>query len=68
MMAGPSHLKPGEEGLISVRVAIPNKAGALAETVAVKSNDPMRPKVILTVLATIVENLMSPNQLNNILK
>ena len=61
-MASSSHLKQGEEGAISARVATLNKTGVITETIEVTSNDPKRPKVTLTVLATIVEKLLPANQ------
>jgi hypothetical protein len=61
-MASSSHLKQGEEGLISARVATLNKTGAITETIEVTSNDPKRPKVMLTVLFTVIEELMPSNQ------
>jgi len=56
-MASSSHLKPGEQGTITARMSTTGKKGPTTETVGVVSNDPKRPKVILTLRATILENL-----------
>ncbi len=64
MMASSSHLKQGERGLISARIATKNKTGAINETVEVVSNDPIRPKVKLTVQATVIESALPADQGN----
>ncbi len=58
MMASSSRLKQGEQGAISARVATQGKSGVITETIEVETNDPKRPKVILTMVATIMENLL----------
>ena len=50
-MAGSSHLKPGESGSITVKVDFGFGIGKIVKTVEVFSNDPERPKVILTLVA-----------------
>lgn len=51
-MAGSSHLKPGDSGVINVSVDMRNRIdGKFIKTVEVFSNDPKRPKVILTLKA-----------------
>jgi hypothetical protein len=57
-MAGPSHLKQREKGTIRARIATFNKRGLIVETIEVLSNDPKRPNVILTLQATIRENIL----------
>ena len=57
-MASSSHLKPGEHGSIIARVATLMKNGLTRETIEVESNDPKRPKVTLSLQATIRENLL----------
>jgi hypothetical protein len=54
-MASSSHLKHGEKGIITVRVSTAGKKGLIAETIEVVSNDPKRPKEVLTVQATVVD-------------
>jgi len=61
--AGPSRLKPGEKGSIITRVETLSKSNPLEETVEVMSNDPKRPRVVLTVRANLVDILVpSPDQ------
>ena len=36
------------------------KSGPIEETIEIVSNDPKRPKVILTLEATVLETLMPP--------
>jgi hypothetical protein len=50
-MAGSSHLKPGENGSIKVRVDFGYGIGKIVKTVEVFSNDPERPKVTLNLVA-----------------
>ena len=57
-MASSSHLKHGEEGAISARVATLNQTGVVTETIEVTSNDPRRPKVTLTVFGTVLEKVL----------
>ncbi len=52
-MASSSHLKPGEKGGITTRLETLNRAGLVVKTIEVVSNDPGRPKVILTLKAEI---------------
>ena len=52
-MASSSHLKPGEKGSISTRLETLNRAGFVVKTVEVVSNDPGRPKVVLTLKAEV---------------
>jgi hypothetical protein len=59
-MASSSHLKEGEKGAITVRVPTAMKSGPIEETIEVVSNDPKRPKVILTLEAAVLENLLPP--------
>ncbi len=59
-MASSSHLKHGEKGAITARVSTAMKSGPIAETIEVVSNDPKRPKVILTLEAEVLENLVPP--------
>ncbi len=56
-MAGPSHLKHDEKGIITVKVSTVGKEGLLVETIEVVSNDPKRPKTLLTLQATVVDFL-----------
>jgi hypothetical protein len=64
-MASSSHLKQGEGGVISARVATLNKSGAFTDTIEVKSNDPKRPKVILTLLGAVIEKSPPADQGNS---
>jgi len=57
-VAGSDHLKPGERGTITVHVSTVMKAGSVAETVEVVSNDPKRPKIVLTLQAVVVKKLL----------
>ncbi len=50
-MAGSSHLKPGENGSIKVRVDFGYSIGRVVKTVLVYSNDPERPVVTLSLMA-----------------
>ncbi len=59
-MASSSHLKAGEKGAITARVSTAMKSGPIEETIEVLSNDPKRPKVILTLEAVVLENLLPP--------
>ncbi len=59
-MASSSHLKYGEKGAITARMSTAMKGGAIEETIEVVSNDPKRPKVILTLEAEVLENLLPP--------
>jgi hypothetical protein len=56
-MASSSHLKPGEQGTITARMSTTGKKGPATETLEVVSNDPKRPKVTLTLRASVLENL-----------
>jgi hypothetical protein len=53
MMAGFSHLRPGERGGIITKVDTLSRKGSVADTIEVVSNDPVRPKIILTLKAHI---------------
>jgi len=59
-MASSSHLKEGEKGTITARVSTTMKSGPIEETIEVVSNDSKRPKVILTLEAVVLENLLPP--------
>jgi hypothetical protein len=52
-MASSSHLKPGEKGSITVRLDTQNRGGFIVKTVEVVTNDPDRPRVVLTVKAEV---------------
>jgi hypothetical protein len=58
VVAGPSHLKAGEKGGITARMSTFLQKGFITETIEVKSNDPKRPTIILTLQATILENIL----------
>jgi hypothetical protein len=60
VVASSSHLKAGEKGAITARVSTLMKKGFTTETIEVVSNDPKRPKVILILQATIMENILPP--------
>ena len=55
-MASSSHLKPGENGRIVARIAARTQ-GLVVETIDVRSNDPKRPKVLLTLQAEVTETI-----------
>jgi hypothetical protein len=61
-MASSGRLKSGEKGAITARVATTTKKGFVLETINVKSNDPKRPKVALTLQALIMENSPAVSQ------
>lgn len=52
-MASSSHLKSGEKGSITARLDTHDRTGLIVKTVEVVSNDPERPKVILTLKAEV---------------
>lgn len=56
-MASSSHLKPGEKGKITAKISTLGKKDLTIETVEVVSNDPKKPKKVLTLQATIVDIL-----------
>ena len=58
MMASSSHLKPGEKGRITARIATLQKKGPVVETIDVRSNDPKRPGILVTLQAQISENTL----------
>jgi hypothetical protein len=58
VVAGSSHLKAGEKGKITARMSTLMKNGFITETIEVVSNDPKRPAMILTLQATILENIL----------
>lgn len=64
MMASSSHLKPGEKGRLTATVDTRNRMGLTVKTVEVFTNDPDRPKVVLTLKADIKgkERPASPRQ------
>lgn len=53
MMASSSHLKPGEKGSLTASVDTRNRAGTTVKSVEVFTNDPDRPRVVLTLKADI---------------
>jgi len=55
-MASSSHLKPGQKGVLTARAETALKKGTVIETVSVLSNDPRRPKIVLTLQATVIDN------------
>ena len=52
-MASSSRLKPGEKGSLTATVDTRNRMGLTVKTVEVFTNDPDRPKVVLTLKADI---------------
>jgi hypothetical protein len=52
-MAGSSHLKPGDRGTIRASLDTRSRIGEIVRTIQVFTNDPKRPRVILTVKADI---------------
>jgi hypothetical protein len=64
VMASSSHLKPGEKGSLTATVDTHNRMGLTVKTVEVFTNDPERPKVVLTLKADIKGKArpMSPQQ------
>jgi hypothetical protein len=58
VVASSSHLKPGEQGKITARMSTEMKKGLTSGTFEVVSNDPRRPKVVLTLKAMIMENIL----------
>jgi hypothetical protein len=52
-MASSSHLKPGEKGSLTASVDTRNRAGTTVKSVEVFTNDPDRPRVVLTLKADI---------------
>ena len=55
MMAGFSQLRPGEKGSIIAKIDTLNRKGAVTDTIEVVSNDPARPRIMLTLKALITE-------------
>jgi len=53
VMASSSHLKQGERGMITAKISTVGKKGHFLETIEVLSNDPKRPKEVLTLEATV---------------
>lgn len=53
-MASSGRLGAGETGRISAKVDTTGRQGRLIKTVEVMSNDPQRPRVILTLRATVL--------------
>jgi hypothetical protein len=58
VIASSSHLKQREKGTIRAGVATFNKKGLMVETIEALNNDPERPNVILTLQATMLENIL----------
>jgi hypothetical protein len=54
-MASSSRLNQGETGKLTARISTLNKSGKVTEKITVKSNDPIRPKIVLTLTATVEE-------------
>ena len=54
-MAGPSHVKPKEKGIITVKVNTASREGLIAENVEVISNDSLRTQVTLTIRANVMD-------------
>jgi len=52
-MASSSRLKPGERGRFTARLNTKGMRGMVLKTVEVLSNDPERPKVVLTIRADV---------------
>jgi hypothetical protein len=52
-MASSSHLKPGAQGAIKAKLDTRSRTGRIVRSVEVFTNDPVRPRVILTVKADI---------------
>ncbi len=52
-MASSSHLKPGEKGKLTAKVDTNNRAGVIVKHVEVYTNDPARPKIVLSLKADI---------------
>jgi hypothetical protein len=52
-MASSDHLKPGEKGIIKVRVDTRLKNGPIYRTVQVQTNSPDNPLIILSVMVTV---------------
>jgi hypothetical protein len=63
-MASSDHLKPGEKGSLTARIDTHNRQGLTVKTVEVFTNDPDRPRVVLTLRADIKgrERPASPQQ------
>lgn len=59
-MVSSAIVKPGEKGAITVSVDTTAKSGRLYKAVEVFSNDPVRPKLTLT-LTAIVEGSATPH-------
>lgn len=53
MMASSDHLKPGEKGVIKVKVDTRLKSGPVYRTVQVESNSPENPLTILSVIMVV---------------
>ena len=54
-MAGFSHLRPGEKGSIIAKIDTLSREGSVFGTIEVVSNDPVRPRITLTLKAFISE-------------
>lgn len=52
-MASSSHLKPGEKGKITAQLDTRNRDGLITKTIEVVSNDPVNPRIILTLRAEV---------------
>jgi hypothetical protein len=58
VVASSSHLKPGQRGAITAKISTVKKTGLTVETVEVLSNDPERPKIILTLQANVLKSIL----------
>ena len=63
-MASSGHLKPGEKGSLTASIDTRDRAGLIAKSVEVFTNDPERRRVVLTLKADIKgkERPPSPQQ------
>jgi hypothetical protein len=59
-MAGASRLKAGQKSAVTARIATELKQGEVTEAVEVLTNDPRRPKVVLTLRARVLGNITIP--------
>ncbi len=55
-MASSSRLKAGQTGTILVSVNTSNRRGVILKTVEVLTNDPRKPRVILTLRADVTSD------------
>ncbi len=52
-MSSSDHLKPGEKGSITARINTDRRGGMTVKTIEVFTNDPDRPRLVLTLKADI---------------